>query len=77
MHRMYANDVIERIVLQKTKSGDDALICAVRSGSARACQVLFDQCGYTFNTTCLGRPEVKKAILMAQESHDRSVLTLF
>jgi len=39
MHRMYTNTVIERIVLQKTKHGDDALMCAVLSGSPRAVQV--------------------------------------
>ena len=40
MHRMYTNTVIERIVLQKTKAGEDALMCAVKSGSARAVQAL-------------------------------------
>ena len=41
-----------------------------------AWQVLFDQCGYTFNTKSLERPEVKKAVRLAQESHDKSVLQL-
>ena len=72
----YYFQVIERIVLQKTAQGEDALLCGIKSGSARSLQILFEQWGYVFNTSTLQRPGVTEAVQLAKEAHDKSVLML-